>query len=59
MQARDFYDIWFLLEVHEMNADLYLAEFEAKCKSKKKITPIFRKNWRSDCHNTKGGGEAR
>jgi predicted nucleotidyltransferase component of viral defense system len=34
MQARDFYDIWYLLEVQEMNADFYLAEFEVKCKSK-------------------------
>lgn len=34
MQARDFYDIWYLLEEHEMDADFYLAEFEAKCKSK-------------------------
>lgn len=34
MQARDFYDIWYLLEVHEMEADFYLSEFESKCKSK-------------------------
>ena len=34
MQARDFYDIWYLLEVHEMEPDFYLTEFEAKCKSK-------------------------
>jgi uncharacterized protein len=34
MQARDFYDIWYLLAVHEMDADFYLGEFEAKCKSK-------------------------
>ncbi len=34
MQARDFYDIWYLLEEHGMNADFYLNEFEAKCKSK-------------------------
>lgn len=34
MQARDFYDIWYLLEVHEMDADNYMSEFEAKCKSK-------------------------
>ena len=34
MQARDFYDIWYLLEEHEMDADFYISEFEAKCKSK-------------------------
>ena len=34
MQARDFYDIWYLLEEHEMDADFYIREFEAKCKSK-------------------------
>lgn len=34
MQARDFYDIWYLLEEHEMEADFYIREFEAKCKSK-------------------------
>jgi len=34
MQARDFYDIWYLLEQHGMDLDFYLNEFEAKCKSK-------------------------
>jgi predicted nucleotidyltransferase component of viral defense system len=34
MQARDFYDIWYLLEEHGMDADFYISEFEAKCKSK-------------------------
>jgi uncharacterized protein len=34
MQARDFYDIWYLMEEHEMVADFYISEFEAKCKSK-------------------------
>jgi predicted nucleotidyltransferase component of viral defense system len=34
MQARDFYDIWYLLEQHRMDVDLYLSEFETKCKSK-------------------------
>ncbi|MBU3714157.1 MAG: nucleotidyl transferase AbiEii/AbiGii toxin family protein [Ferruginibacter sp.] len=34
MQARDFYDIWYLLEVHEMDAGFYINQFEAKCKSK-------------------------
>jgi predicted nucleotidyltransferase component of viral defense system len=34
MQARDFYDIWYLLEQHRMDVDFYLNEFETKCKSK-------------------------
>jgi predicted nucleotidyltransferase component of viral defense system len=34
MQARDFYDIWYLLKQHGMNVDFYLNEFETKCKSK-------------------------
>lgn len=34
MQARDFYDIWYLLEEHGMDVDFYLNEFEIKCKSK-------------------------
>ena len=32
--ARDFYDIWYLLEIHGMNPNLYVNEFAAKCKSK-------------------------
>lgn len=34
MQARDFYDIWYLLEIHNMNIDLYITEFRQKCESK-------------------------
>jgi predicted nucleotidyltransferase component of viral defense system len=58
MQARDFYDIWYLLEEHEMDADFYISEFEAKCKSKdlqysdfpKKLEerlPQYRGRWNS------------
>lgn len=43
MQARDFYDIWYLLEVREMDADFYLIEFEAKCKSKDLLHTDFPK----------------
>lgn len=35
MQARDFYDIWYLLEVHGMDANFHLKEFANKCASKK------------------------
>lgn len=34
MQARDFYDIWYLLSEHGMDADDYVSEFKAKCKCK-------------------------
>jgi predicted nucleotidyltransferase component of viral defense system len=34
MQARDFYDIWYLLEQHGMDVDFYLNELETKCESK-------------------------
>lgn len=34
MQARDFYDIWYLLEMHEMDVSFYVNEFKAKCESK-------------------------
>ena len=35
MQARDFYDIWYLLEVHNMDVGFYINEFKTKCKNKK------------------------
>ncbi|HRO48239.1 nucleotidyl transferase AbiEii/AbiGii toxin family protein [Agriterribacter sp.] len=58
MQARDFYDIWYLLEEHEMDANFYLNEFETKCKNKgllhtdfpKKLTerlPQYQGRWQS------------
>ncbi len=34
MQARDFYDVWYLLEVHGFDLDFYKNEFIAKCESK-------------------------
>jgi len=34
MQARDFYDIWFLLEQHGMDLAFQIKEFEKKCTSK-------------------------
>jgi predicted nucleotidyltransferase component of viral defense system len=34
MQARDFYDIWYLLEEHQMDILYYMNEFKAKCQSK-------------------------
>ncbi|MGM0647485.1 MAG: nucleotidyl transferase AbiEii/AbiGii toxin family protein [Bacteroidota bacterium] len=34
MQARDFYDVWYLLEIHGMDVDFYSKEFRLKCESK-------------------------
>jgi len=34
MQARDFYDMWYLLEIHEMEIDFYTNELKTKCESK-------------------------
>lgn len=35
MQARDFYDIWYLLEIQGLELGFYINEFIAKCESKK------------------------
>ena len=34
MQARDFYDIWYLLEQHQMEIEFYRSEFAGKCAAK-------------------------
>ncbi len=34
MQARDFYDIWYLLEIYGLDLGFYLNEFIAKCEGK-------------------------
>jgi uncharacterized protein len=43
MQARDFYDIWYLLEHHRMEVSYYLIEFSKKCASKDLDTSDFHK----------------
>jgi len=43
MQARDFYDIWFLLEQHGMDAAFHRKEFEQKCASKSLNAKDFHK----------------
>lgn len=43
MQARDFYDIWYLLEQHGMNINFYIKEFANKCESKKLNPADFQK----------------
>lgn len=44
MQARDFYDLWYLLEVHCMDVDFYINEFKSKCENKGlSATDFFKK----------------
>lgn len=39
MQARDFYDLWYLLEERGMDIEFYLGEFAAKCAAKN-LNPV-------------------
>jgi predicted nucleotidyltransferase component of viral defense system len=41
MQARDFYDIWYLLAMHGMGKHFNIADFEMKCKHKKIVHTHF------------------
>lgn len=41
MQARDFYDIWYLLEVHGLDVNFYVNELKSKCESKGLKTSDF------------------
>lgn len=34
MQARDFYDIWYLIEIYGMDIGFYKQEFKSKCENK-------------------------
>lgn len=43
IQARDFFDIWYLLEVHGMDANFHLKEFANKCASKRLAATDFQK----------------
>lgn len=57
-QPRDFFDLWYLLEVEGMEISEYVSEFEAKAKHKRlnpdslesrieKILPTFKSRWES------------
>ncbi len=39
MQPRDFYDLWYLLEIQGMNIEFYKNEFNAKC-ANKQLNPL-------------------
>ena len=43
MQPRDYYDIWYLLEIHGMDVDFYINEFISKCESKNLNPTNFQK----------------
>lgn len=58
MQARDFYDLWYLLEVHKMDANLYLNEFANKCASKKISHADFSKKFSERLPQYKGRWES-
>lgn len=58
MQARDFYDIWYLLEVHGMDANFHLKEFANKCESKKINPADFQKKLAERLPQYKGRWES-
>lgn len=43
MQPRDYYDIWYLVEVEEMDVDYFTNEFRIKCISKEQNPEDFHK----------------
>ncbi|MDZ4663982.1 MAG: nucleotidyl transferase AbiEii/AbiGii toxin family protein [Bacteroidota bacterium] len=58
MQARDFYDIWYLLEQHGMEVNLYLKEFANKCSTKKLNPADFQKKLAERLPQYKGRWES-
>ena len=58
MQARDFYDIWYLLEQHGMDANIYLKEFANKCSTKKLNPADFQKKLAERLPQYKGRWES-
>lgn len=54
MQARDFYDIWYLLEIHGMDIDFYLSEFRTKCESKQIDPTEFHMKLEQRLHQYRG-----
>lgn len=54
MQARDFYDIWYLLEQHQMEVEYYLEEFSNKCMAKNLHSTDFPKKLAERISSYKG-----
>ena len=44
VQPRDYYDIWYLLEVHEMEIEFFVPEFIEKCEAKDIDPSAFHKS---------------
>ena len=58
MQARDFYDIWYLLEQHNMDVNFYVKEFANKCSTKKLNPADFQKKLAERLPQYKGRWES-
>lgn len=54
MQPRDYYDIWYLLEVHEMDIDFYVPEYSQKCETKGIDPSIFHSSLKKRLPQYKG-----
>lgn len=54
MEARDFYDIWYLLAEHKMDASYYVSAFEAKCKIKNLMYTDFPRKMKERLQQYKG-----
>lgn len=54
MQARDLYDIWYLLEIHGIRLAHYLQEFKAKCESKEINSLQFQEKFEQRIASYKG-----
>lgn len=57
MQPRDFYDIWYLLEIHGMDIDFYIPEYKTKCESKDVDPSAFHSNLGKRINQYKGRWE--
>ena len=51
LQARDFYDIWYLLEIRKMELEFLVSEFKEKCESKDLNPEDFHKKLRQRLPN--------
>jgi predicted nucleotidyltransferase component of viral defense system len=59
MVARDFYDLWYLLEVHGLDITFYQQEFGVKCKHKNLLPTNFPAKIAERLPQYKGRWEAR
>ncbi len=58
MQARDFYDIWYLLEVYQMEVEFYADDFKQKCADKNINPALFSKKLTERLPQYKGRWES-